>query len=104
MESIIFDVILEKQSNNDANIDEFLVKSILFEGHEVLRPNPKNSYFADRGLRYESMVYKDLIPKISTLSNVPLKMLRINTNFEMKDNSLMKFPFGHLITRREEEL
>ena len=95
-----FDITMDRNPSRSEIEDEYFVKSIKFEGDEVLNPNEKNPYFGDNStIYYEPLLYKDLPNLISKLSGIPNNLIIINTNFEMTENSKLKFPLGHLIIR-----
>lgn len=99
-QSITFDIIFN-QKNNDGVI-EYYIDDVLFEGEKILKVDKRNVFFGDdETIYYEPLYYKDLPNKISELSDIPLKFIRLNANYVLDDKSMIKFPLGHYISKLE---
>jgi Caspase domain len=99
-QTISFDVVYDKVKNELSKEDEFYIKNIKYEGQDVLIPDPKNPYFSENSMiYYDHLIYKNLKEKISQLTGVPDNLITINTNFEMNEDSKIKFPFGYQIKK-----
>jgi hypothetical protein len=101
-ESITFDIVFEKKQN--AEVCEYFVKDIVFEGEPILKIDKRNAFFGDdETIYYEPFYFLGLPNRIAELSGIPLKFIRLNTNEELQDKSMIKFPLGHYISKLEEE-
>ncbi|RAU81881.1 caspase family protein [Pontibacter arcticus] len=92
---ISFDVELQK-----AGEEKYLLKTIRYEGNEVLRKQESNfSWERDNDQTYFGVNFKGLKRLISQEINTPENKLSINTNLMLDDNSRIDYPDNHRILK-----
>lgn len=93
-QTIGFDIITEKNNDN-----EYKVKSVKWEGQEILHKESEDSFFGT-GEYYETMRYAGLKSKISSTLSIPLSQITFNSNDNLEDFTPVYFPLGMTLKKK----
>jgi len=92
--TISFDIITEKTLE-----DEYKVRSIRWEGNEILHKDTTDSFFGE-GEYFETMRYAGLKSKTSSLLSIPQNQITFNSNDNLDDMTPVYFPLGRKLKKQ----